>query len=205
MSTSNQDRAVVVTLLEPFARLLARSDLYELVVNTPGEILTEGRDGWTRHEAPELTFDRLMRLARAIASTSAQVIDDTRPVLSATLPGDERIQIVIPPAVTRGTVSVTIRKPSSVTLSLPDLDQGGLFADVRPPSVAPRADAELLELYDRGAWPEFLGRAVVARKNILISGATGSGKTTLSKALIARIPAHEIKMFLRATTARPRN
>jgi type IV secretion system protein VirB11 len=62
VSTSNQDRAVVVTLLEPFARLLARSDLYELVVNTPGEILTEGSDGWTRHEAPELTFDRLMRL-----------------------------------------------------------------------------------------------------------------------------------------------
>jgi type IV secretion system protein VirB11 len=181
----------VVTLLEPFARLLARSDLYELVVNMPGEILTEGRDGWTRHQAPELTFDRLMRLARAVASTSAQVIDETRPVLSATLPGDERIQIVIPPAVTRGTVSVTIRKPSSVTLSLPDLEHGGLFADVRPPSVAPRADAELLDLYDRGAWSEFLGCAVVARKNILISGATGSGKTTLSKALIAKIPLHE--------------
>jgi len=191
VSARNQDKAVVVTLLEPFSRLLARSDLYELVVNTPGEILTEGRDGWTRHEAPELTFDRLMRLARAVASTSAQVIDETRPVLSATLPGDERIQIVIPPAVTRGTVSVTIRKPSSVTLSLFDLEHGGLFADVRPPSVAPRADAELLDLYDRGAWPEFLGRAVVARKNILISGATGSGKTTLSKALIAKIPAHE--------------
>ena len=191
MSTSNQDRAVVVTLLEPFARLLARSDLYELVVNKPGEILTEGRDGWTRHAAPELTFDRLIRLARAVASTSAQVIDETRPVLSATLPGDERIQIVIPPAVTRGTVSVTIRKPSSVTLSLPDLEQGGLFTDVRPPSVAPRADAELLDLYDRGAYAEFLGCAVVARKNILISGATGSGKTTLSKALIAKIPAHE--------------
>lgn len=106
--SGKQDSAVVVTLLEPFARLLARPDLYELVVNTPGEILTEGRDGWTRHEAPELTFDRLMRLARAVASTSSQVIDETRPVLSATLPGDERIQIVIPPAVTRGRGAVRL-------------------------------------------------------------------------------------------------
>ena len=61
MSDNTQDRNVVITLLEPFARLLARPDLFELVVNTPGEILTEGRDGWTRHAAPELTFDRLMR------------------------------------------------------------------------------------------------------------------------------------------------
>jgi len=189
--SGHHESAVVVTLLEPFARLLARSDLYEVVVNRPGEILTEGRDGWARHAAPDLTFDRLMRLARAVASASAQVIDETRPLLSATLPGDERIQIVIPPAVTRGTVSVTIRKPSSVTLSLPDLARDGLFSDVRPASVVPGADAELMQLYERGAHAEFLARAVVARKNILISGATGSGKTTLSKALIAKIPAHE--------------
>ena len=191
MSVSTQDRAVVLTLLEPFARLLAQSDLYDLVVNTPGEILTEGREGWSRHDAPELTFDRLMRLARAIASLSAQVIDETRPVLSATLPGDERIQIVIPPAVTRGTVSLTIRKPSSVTLSLPDLETGGLFTDVRPASAPSDADAALKDLHERGAYVDFLRKAVVAHKNILISGATGSGKTTLSKALIANIPAHE--------------
>ena len=182
---------MVITLLEPFTRFLAEPNLYEVVVNTPGEILTEGRDGWSRHGAPELTFDRLMRLARAIASLSAQVIDETRPVLSATLPGDERIQIVIPPAVTRGTVSLTIRKPSNVMLTLPDLETGGLFADVRPASAPSDADAALKDLHERGAYGEFLKHAVVARKNILISGATGSGKTTLSKALIANIPAHE--------------
>jgi type IV secretion system protein VirB11 len=49
----------------------------------------------------------------------------------------------------------------------------------------------LLTLKDAGAWRDFLQLAVSTRRNIIISGATGSGKTTLSKALIAAIPTHE--------------
>ena len=49
----------------------------------------------------------------------------------------------------------------------------------------------LLALKEAGAWRDFLQLAVSTRRNIIISGATGSGKTTLSKALIAAIPAHE--------------
>lgn len=62
---------------------------------------------------PELTFEKLRRLAWAVASFSHQSIDERRPILSATLPGDERMQIVIPPATLKGTVSLTIRKPLS--------------------------------------------------------------------------------------------
>ncbi|XKM43522.1 P-type DNA transfer ATPase VirB11 (plasmid) [Rhizobium ruizarguesonis] len=186
------DSGVVRELLVPLSPFLRDKSLYEIIVNWPTQVVTEGTTGWQTHDLPELSFDKLMRLARAVASYSNQSIDETGPILSATLPGDERIQIVIPPATTRGTVSITIRKPSSVSLSLNDLDQGGLFADVaREEAGIPPVDRRLLELYRRGSYPAFLREAVHARKNIIISGATGSGKTTLSKALIRHIPSSE--------------
>jgi type IV secretion system protein VirB11 len=166
--------------------------LYEVIVNRPGQVLTEGAGGWRTHDLRELTFDKLMRLARAVASFSNQSIDETRPILSATLPGDERIQIVIPPATTKGTVSITIRKPSSITLTLDDLDEGELFAEVIAAGEANSAgDRKLAALCRARSYKNFLREAVIARKNIIISGATGSGKTTLSKALIRHIPETE--------------
>ncbi|MGI0524696.1 P-type DNA transfer ATPase VirB11 [Rhizobium giardinii] len=186
------DSAVVRELLAPFSPCLRDKSLYEVIVNRPGQIVTEGTAGWQTHDLPELSFDKLMRLARAVASYSNQSIDETRPILSATLPDGERIQIVIPPATTRGTVSVTIRKPSSVSLSLDDLDQDGLFDDAVPAEKsAGSSDRRLLEFYRKRAYKAFLREAVYARKNIIISGATGSGKTTLSKALIGHIPSSE--------------
>ncbi|MBY3395663.1 P-type DNA transfer ATPase VirB11 [Rhizobium laguerreae] len=190
--TEGADSGVVRELLVPLSPFLRDSSLYEIIVNWPAQVVTEGTAGWQTHELPELSFDKLMRLARAVASFSNQSIDETRPILSATLPRDERIQIVIPPATTRGTVSITIRKPSSVSLSLSDLDQGGLFADVaREEAGIPPVDRRLLDLYRAGSYEAFLREAVYARKNIIISGATGSGKTTLSKALIRHIPSSE--------------
>ncbi|MFK0166549.1 P-type DNA transfer ATPase VirB11 [Rhizobium sp. NPDC090279] len=186
------DAGVVRELLLPFSPFLRDKALYEVIVNEPGKVVTEGADGWRTHDVPELSYDRLMRLARAIASFSNQSIDEARPILSATLPDDERIQIVIPPATARGTISLTIRKPSSVSLSLDDLDCEGLFADlVRAERDRSQSGDRLLEYYRIGAYKQFLKEAVLARKNIIISGATGSGKTTLSKALIRYIPETE--------------
>lgn len=186
------DSGVVRELLLPLSPFLQDKGLYEVIVNRPGQVVTEGTDGWHTHDIPDLSYERLMRLARAVASFSSQSIDETCPILSATLPDDERIQIVIPPATTKGTVSVTIRKPSSVALSLDDLDHGGLFADVvRTEEAGGQTEERLLEFYRTGAHKQFLREAVLARKNIIISGATGSGKTTLSKALIRHIPENE--------------
>ncbi|KQW60609.1 MULTISPECIES: P-type DNA transfer ATPase VirB11 [unclassified Ensifer] len=190
--TGTCDAPVVRQLLQPIAGLLQNPTLYEVVINRPGEVLAEGSAGWSRFDVAELTFDRLMRLARAVASHSHQAIDEARPILSATLPDDERIQIVIPPATTKGTVSITIRKPSSVSLSLGGLDAAGLFTVTA--AAGDRADSpdrRLSKLYEAGNYAAFLEQSVVARKNIIISGATGSGKTTLSKALIQHIPTFE--------------
>lgn len=190
--TDGPDAAVVRELLSPFAPFLGDRSLYEVIVNRPGQVLTEGAGGWRTYDLPELSFEKLMRLARAVASFSHQSIDETRPILSATLPGYERIQIVIPPATTRNTVSITIRKPSSVTFTLNDLEEREFFSKTRAANDgASTPDQGLLALYRAGRFKEFLRQAVILRKNIIISGATGSGKTTLSKALIKHIPEHE--------------
>ncbi|MFH1553465.1 MAG: ATPase, T2SS/T4P/T4SS family, partial [Pseudomonadota bacterium] len=126
------DVGVVRELLSPIGRFLKDETLYEIVINKPGTVLTEGTAGWETHDVPDLTFDKLMRLARAVASFSHQGIDESRPVLSATLPDEHRIQIVIPPATTKGTVSITLRKPSAVSMTLDDMEKGGLFSEVTP-------------------------------------------------------------------------
>jgi len=190
--TEGPDAAVVRELLAPFAPFLKDLSLYDVIVNRPGQVLTEGPGGWRTHDLPDLTFEKLMRLARAVASFSNQSIDETRPILSATLPGDERIQIVIPPATTRNTVSITIRKPSSVTFTLDDLEEREFFSESRAVNEGiSTQDQELVTLYRAGRYKDFLRQAVISRKNVIISGATGSAKTTLSKALIKHIPEQE--------------
>ncbi|NTE68285.1 P-type DNA transfer ATPase VirB11 [Agrobacterium tumefaciens] len=190
--SEGQDSAVVSELLKQFSTYLQDASLYEVIVNRPGQVLTEGPGGWRTYDTPELTFEKLMRLARAVASFSHQSIDETHPILSATLPGDERIQIVIPPATLKDTVSITIRKPLSVDFSLDDLEGKGFFEKTRASSDASSSQNEnLSEIYRAGRFKDFLRLAVITKKNIIISGATGSAKTTLSKALIKHIPEHE--------------
>jgi len=190
--TEGTDAGVVRELLSPLAMFLEDKSLYEVIINRPGQVLTEGPGGWRTYDAPELTFEKLMRLARAVASFSHQSIDERRPILSATLPGEERIQIVIPPATLNGTVSITIRKPSTADFTLSDLAEMHFFADTaKIDGLSHPQDNELQRLYHSGQFKEFLQCAVIKRKNIVISGATGSAKTTLSKALIKHIPLQE--------------
>lgn len=185
-------RIVLERYLTPLAPFLAQPDLTEIVVNRPGEVFTEGPGGWTRHELPDLRHAHLMHLATAAAGYTRQDIASDHPIVSTTLPGEERCQIVVPPAVPPGTVSLTIRKPSTVTMTLEDFQEHELFSDIRVTSNDLSQDEqELVRLRDAGQWREFLALAVRSRRNIIISGATGSGKTTLSKGLIAQIPVNE--------------
>jgi type IV secretion system protein VirB11 len=183
---------VLLRYLEPIGDLLADEGLTEIVVNRPGKVFTEGPDGWSRLDRPALTFAHLMNLAVAMAAFTRQDIAADHPIVSTVLPGGERCQIVIPPAVPAGTISLTIRKVARLTMTLEEFDRSSLFDDVRAATESLSADEEkLIQLRDGRQWRAFLEYAVACRRNIVISGATGSGKTTLAKGLVALIPHRE--------------
>lgn len=177
--------------LRPIRGLLA-DDVTELCINRPGEAWTESNAGWQRHALPELTFQHLRQLATLTAHAAGQGINDAAPIVSVALPTGERVQVVIPPAAESGTVSFTIRKPSQVRYSMDDYRVSGFFDDV----VVVRSglldhEAELLELLRARRIQEFFTLAVRSRQTILVSGATGSGKTTFMKALVDAVPPEE--------------
>lgn len=184
--------AGLASFLAPLQHHFERPEVIELCINRPQELFIESYDGWKRERIEALTFGHLSSFATTVASFTKQSISATRPILSGSLPGGERIQIVIPPAVPDGTISITIRKPSEQTFTLEDYETSGMFEGILSDVGAlSDSDQELLSLHRERSWKAFLRCAVVNRKNILISGATGSGKTTFAKALIREIPDFE--------------
>ncbi|CAN7319292.1 P-type DNA transfer ATPase VirB11 [Phenylobacterium sp. LjRoot225] len=162
----------------------------DLYINGPGVFWVESLGGGIeRHEMAALTGEMLARLARQIAAFSSQGISREHPILSATLPNGARVQIVAPPA-TRGELAIAIRKHASAGLTLKDLVDRGSFAAVNAPAETP-PPAHRSVAGDSGGHAASLAAAVHQRKNILISGGTSTGKTTLLNALMKEIPAEE--------------
>lgn len=172
--------------------LLSRSDVTELCINQPGTAYLETHDGWQREPIPFADFDWCHRLAKLVANSTRQRIDEETPLLSASLPSGERIQIVLPPATSAGCVAISIRRPSDQVWSIDELSASGIFRTTRRASEAlDENETRLSSLLQSQDYEAFMRLAVVSRKNILVSGPTGSGKTTWTKALIREIPSEE--------------
>ena len=169
--------------LAPFRHWLDRDTVTEIIVNRPGEVWIEdaGREGMQRIKAPEIDDKLVQRLAEQVARVSHQGINREHPLLGATLPqeGGARIQFCGPPA-TRQHWAMAIRRHRRLDLPLDAYDAGPL---------GQRPEAEMPDPAQQPI--AFLRAAIEARKTILISGGTSTGKTTFLNAMLGEIPAGE--------------
>jgi len=159
--------------LEPFRGWLGQPEVTELLVNRPGEVWVEKRGQMTSHEVPSV--DDCLQVARV----SNQGINRERPLLAAMLPNGARVQFVAPTA-TRGNWALAIRRHCVLDLPLEAYSSGPLKPLQAETSVSPH-DEPIRYLRD----------AVKARKTILISGGTSTGKTTFLNALLREVPVED--------------
>jgi type IV secretion system protein VirB11 len=167
--------------LAAFRPWLDRDTVTEIIVNRPGEVWIEDSEhpGMQRIKAPKIDDKLVQRLAEQVARVSHQGINREHPLLGATLPDGARIQFCGPPA-TRQHWAMAIRRHRRLDLPLDAYDAGPLSDRIEP--VLPDAAAEPIA---------FLRAAIQARKTILISGGTSTGKTTFLNAMLGEIPPEE--------------
>lgn len=192
--------ASVRQLFAPLAEFLEIPGITEIAINRPGEVFFEAGPLWQCRAMPALTLQRCHSLATAIASYGNQRIDQHAPLLCTQLPGLERIQIAVPPAVEDHTVSMTIRIPDASTRELDAYQQQGFFDHyqwARPAGLAAHRDQldpmqrELLACLEQRRLAQFLKTAIRHKLNLVFVGDTGCGKTSLMKAACHYIPADE--------------
>ena len=190
--TSEEHVSSLTHTLAPLRPILDNPRVTEVCINRPKEVFVQSYDGWSTTALPAADFYWCRDFAKLVGSATKQRVDEVTPILSATLPTAERVQFVLPPATLANRVSITIRRPSTKVRTLDELAAGGLFAQcLDATEELDPGERELLSLKARRDYAEFIRLAVQLRKNIVVSGSTGTGKTTTSNALILEVPAGE--------------
>jgi pilus assembly protein CpaF len=159
----------LATGLGPLDPLLGDPEVDEVMVNGAGTVYVERRG---RVEEAAAAFEdeaELMHAIERILAPLGRRVDEASPLCDARLPDGSRVNVVIPPLAVDG-ACLTIRRFRRGGFSLDDLVENGTL----PQPLA-----------------EFLAGAVAARSSILVSGGTGSGKTTTLNALSGAVPAGE--------------
>lgn len=195
VSVKKDARALRSHIKNLFGDLLNSNDITEIVINRINQIRYEDKNGWhvgTDEENALITKENLNYFVNAAATYSNNILNDSHPIMSADLPDGERLQVVIPPACDKSQFSITIRKPSQFTITLDDFSNQGFFNDIVIGEYVDPVDSELQKSLSEKRYKEFFSLAVsCGTKNIVIAGATGSGKTTFMKSLIYSIPADQ--------------
>jgi len=158
-----------VTPLGPLTELLADPLVEEVIVNGPGEVLVL-RDGVQSPAGVEFANEEeLLQTVRQMLGNGSSRLDRASPMVTATLEDGSRINAVLPP----------VAMPMAVTIRRHQLARFGQLADLAHVGTLPW---ELIPV---------LQAAVLARLNLLVSGGTGSGKTTMLRLLIREVPSFE--------------
>jgi pilus assembly protein CpaF len=155
--------------LKPIAPFLADESVTEVMINGPSEIFVERKGQLSRTDARFGSVDKLVSALRVIAQYVGRPFDEAHPILEARLPDGSRVEALLPPVAPDGP-SVAIRRFSKERLTLEKLLQFGALTE----------DAA-----------QTLRVLVECKRNIVVAGGTGSGKTSLLNALSAFIPAEE--------------
>ena len=198
--------AVLRSVLEPLRPFFDDPSVVEIMVNGPSDVWVESRGVMVPHKvdlSSEVIHTAIRQIAQlngrnAVEGTETGIVDAEIPVAAVASPGvvsaaNMRLAAVLAPTALRGH-ALCIRKHSPIIHSLEDYERNGAFtpnlnatrAVVEPCPVEPDAIRE-----GGGKLSELLRWMLRSKKTILVSGATGSGKTTLFKMLITLIPRPE--------------
>ncbi len=165
----------IATFLAPVKEFLDDDTVTEVLINGPTEIWVERKGKLERTTASFGDETQLQAAVRNIAQFVKRQIDSQHPTLDARLPNGSRIHVVLPPSARKGT-TVAIRKfAKAAQLTFPKLIEWGTIS----------ADAA-----------EFLELCIHLAKNIIVSGGTGSGKTTFLNLLGGLLPKWERLMVV---------
>ncbi|MCC6497571.1 MAG: Flp pilus assembly complex ATPase component TadA [Propionibacteriaceae bacterium] len=155
--------------LGPLQPLIDDKAVTEVMVNGPYKVYVERAGKLTLSQVRFKDEPHLRRVIERIVSRVGRRIDESSPLVDARLDDGSRVNAIIPPLAVSGS-TLTIRKFSKDALTVPDL----INLQTLTPEIA-----------------ELLNACVVARLNIIVSGGTGTGKTTLLNILSGFIPSTE--------------
>ena len=168
---------LILPFLRPIEKLILDSEISEIMVNGSERIFIEKQGHM--HAVHDVTISQksLEVAVRNIARRLGDDISEEKPVLDSRLPDGSRVAAVLPPCSLNGVV-LTIRKFNAKHFAIDELVAGGTLTT---------------KLAER------LRRAVLEHQNVLISGGTGTGKTTILTALSGFIPQHERVLVIEDT------
>jgi pilus assembly protein CpaF len=168
----------ILPFLKPIEHLILDDSISEVMVNGPGRIFIEKAGFVEPIQGVNLGEKSLMVAVKNIARRLGDDISESKPILDSRLPDGSRVAAVIPPCSVNG-VTLTIRKFNARHFGVEELVQAGTLK---------RWLANQLENY------------ILSRKNILIAGGTGSGKTTMLNVLGKFIPSDERVLLIEDTS-----